>query len=387
MANHDITLLREFARESSEEAFAEVVSRHINLVFSVALRQVRDRHLAEDVTQAVFVILAQKAGSLGTGTVVSSWLCRTTRNVAANVLTTQRRRHDREQQAYMQSQLDQTSAGTWTQIEPFLEPALSQLREKDHSAIVLRFLEGRSFRDVGHSLGTTEATAKKRVMRALEKLRRVFVKYGFTLSAAAIAATISANSVQAAPAGLAASVTAAAIKGTAAGAPALTLIKTALKLMASTKLKTAAIAGGLALILATGTVAYRSLHTKPVATAAPAPRNEYGGYGTPESSLQSMIDAARAGDFAGFAAGMTPAQMIWWSNRFHVANSDDAQRQLKTWGEGMAGFTVAKREQVSDDEIHIGIRPSSPPPGKENMFEYVSFRKSGSSWQFAGEAH
>jgi DNA-directed RNA polymerase specialized sigma24 family protein len=105
----DMTLLREFAGRNSEEAFAALVSRHVNLVYSVALRQIRDPHLAEEITQAVFIILARKAKSLGSKTILSGWLCRTARNVSANALTMQRRRQLREQEAYMQSILNRGS--------------------------------------------------------------------------------------------------------------------------------------------------------------------------------------------------------------------------------------------------------------------------------------
>src|SRR6266849_1776862 len=106
--NDDLNLLREFARNNSEEAFAALISRYVNLVYSVALRQVGDAHLAEEITQAVFIILARKADSLGDQTILPGWLCRTARYASANALTIQRRRQHREQEAYMQSQLEQT---------------------------------------------------------------------------------------------------------------------------------------------------------------------------------------------------------------------------------------------------------------------------------------
>jgi len=261
--NDDLTLLREYARRNSEEAFAALVSRHVNLVYSVALRQVRNPHLAEEITQAVFIILARKAGSLGPKTILSGWLCRTARYASANALTIQRRRQHREQEAFMQSQVDQlqddlsrrseAEAETWIQIAPLLDGALEQLGQKDHDAVVLRFFEGRNFKEVGAALGASEDAAKMRVSRALEKLRKFFTKRGVSSTTAIIAGAISANSVQATPVALAKSVTAVAIaKGAAASGSTLTLIKGALKIMAWTKAKTTVVAGAV-LILAAGT--------------------------------------------------------------------------------------------------------------------------------------
>ena len=254
MMTDDMALVREYARGNSEEAFATLVSRHVNLVYSVALRLVRDPHLAEEITQAVFIILARKAGSLGPKTILSGWLCRTARYASADALKNQRRRERREQEAYMQSILNDTeSSNAWMQIAPLLDTAMAQLGDRDHNAVVLRFFEGRNFKDVSAALGTSEDGAKMRVNRALEKLRKFFTKRGVTLSAALIAGAVSANSVQAAPAGLIISSVSAA-KGSAAAASTLTLVKGALKLMAWTKAKTAIIATA-GVILATGTTA------------------------------------------------------------------------------------------------------------------------------------
>src|SRR5208282_1149567 len=241
--NDDLTLLREYARRNSEEAFAALVSRHVNLVYSVALRQVRDPHLAEEITQVVFIILARKAGSLGPQTILPGWLCRTARYAGANALTIQRRRQRREQEAHMQSILDEAAnepAEAWNQIAPLLDGAMGKLGQKDHDAVMLRFFEGRNFKEVGAALGASEDAAKMRVNRALEKLRNFFTKRGVSSTTATIAGAISANSVQAAPVALAKTVTAMALaKGAVASASTLTLIKGALKLMAWTKIKIA----------------------------------------------------------------------------------------------------------------------------------------------------
>ena len=224
----DMELVREYARHGSEEAFVTLVSRHVNLVYSVALRQVHDTHLAEEVTQAAFIILARKAGSLNSKTILSAWLCRTAQYAAADALKSQRRRHRREQDMHIESVLNQTEPESqpWTDIAPLLHIAMAQLGEKDHSAIVLRFFEGKDLKQVGAALGVSENTAKTRVSRATDKLRRFFSRRGITFSAAVIAGAISANSVQAAPIGLATSVTVAAVKGTVVTASTLTLMKT-----------------------------------------------------------------------------------------------------------------------------------------------------------------
>lgn len=265
MTTDDMALLQEYAQRNSEEAFALLVSRHVNLVYSVALRQVHDLHLAEEITQAVFIILARKAKSLNARTILAGWLCRTARYVSANALTIQRRRQNREQEAHMQSVSNESESESeaWMQIAPLLDTALAQLAEADHNAVVLRFFEGRNFNEVGMALGASEDAAKKRVNRAVGKLRKFFTKRGITLSAAVIAGAVSANSVQAAPVTLAKSTTAFAIaKGAAASSSTLILVKGTMKMMTWMKLKSAIVIG-VVVLMAGGLVTVALSDEKP----------------------------------------------------------------------------------------------------------------------------
>jgi uncharacterized protein (TIGR03435 family) len=250
----DMELLRDYDRQGSEEAFAELVRRHINLVYSVAFRHVGIAAQAEEITQAVFIILARKAAGLRPGTILEGWLYETTRLTALSFLRGERRRQFREQEAYVQSTLQEsTDESVWNQLAPLLDEAMSRLGKKDRDAVVLRFFKERGVREVAAAMRITEAAAQRRVLRAVEKLRLFFTKRGIVLPAAVLTAVISANSVQAAPVALAKSVIAVAIaKGVAASGSTLTLIKGALKIMAWIKTKTAIVAG-VAVLLVAGT--------------------------------------------------------------------------------------------------------------------------------------
>ena len=249
----DIALLRQYAERNAESAFATLVEKYVNLVYSTALRSVGNPHAAEEITQAVFIILARKARSLSQGTILSGWLYQTARLTAANFLRAEIRRQHREQEAYMQSLLNELEPEVWPQIAPLLDAAMERLGEKDRNAVVLRYFENKNLREVGTALGASEDAAKMRVNRALEKLRKFFTKRGVALSGTAIAGAVSANSVQAAPVALAKSVTAVAIaKSATASGSTLTLIKGALKIMAWTKAKTAVVVGA-GILFAAGT--------------------------------------------------------------------------------------------------------------------------------------
>ena len=247
----DMDLVREFARDHCEAAFTELVRRHLNLVYSIARRCTDSDGDAQDVAQAVFVILARKAANLRARTVLTGWLYETTRHTAACLQRTNARRCAREQEAYMQSTLADSApdpAADWQRLAPHLEAAMSQLGERDRTLLALRFYEHKSGPEAAALLGIREAAAHKRTARALEKLRKFFTRRGVALSAAAIAGAVSANSVQAAPVGLAATISVAAAKGAAVPATVSTLVKGTLKLMTYAKLKlTVSIAAGIVL--------------------------------------------------------------------------------------------------------------------------------------------
>jgi RNA polymerase sigma factor (sigma-70 family) len=239
---NDMELVREYVRLNSETAFAELVRRHINLVYSSALRHVGVAASAEEITQAVFIILARKAASLRPETILEGWLYETARLTALSFRRGERRRQWREQEAYMQSTVDENSApdAVWHQLAPLLDEAMARLGQKDRDAVILRFFKGQSVREVAAALQVSEPAAQRRLQRALEKLRARLVKRGVTLTATVIAGAVAANSVQAAPVALVQTISAVAVaKGAAAGTATLTLVKGALKLMTWTKMQMA----------------------------------------------------------------------------------------------------------------------------------------------------
>jgi len=385
MMSDDLDLVRQYARCQSEEAFAALVSRHVNWVYSVALRQVRDTHLAEEVTQTVFIILARKAGSLGSKTVVSGWLYRTARYAAAKALTLQRRRQDREHEAYMLSQLNETEADAWPGIGRLLDTAMGHLGQPDHNALVLRFFEKRSFRDIGSALGTTEAGAKMRVTRALEKLRVFFTKRGLTLSAAAIGGALAAHSVQAAPAGLAASVTVAAVKGAAAATSTSTLLQTTLKLMAWTKLKTAMVVSLITLVAA-GTATVTLQHAKARTSTAPTGSGSgFVGYATPEAAVQSVIWAASQGKVD--RSGLTTEQLRRMEGMMAGKSDDEIKQGLMAWANGMSGYKITQKEVISPDETHLHIHATPSAEALHSGKAVLKIVKVGNEWKFAGDVN
>jgi RNA polymerase sigma factor (sigma-70 family) len=385
----DNALLRQYVESSSDEAFAALVTRHINLVYSVALRHVGNSHNAEEITQAVFIILAKKAARLREVKALSSWLFQVTRLTANNFVRSESRRHCREQEAHMQSILNKAETELWPRIAPLLDTAVAGLREKDRQAIVLRFYEGRNLRQIGLVLGASEDAAEKRVSRALEKLRNFFTKRGVTSTTAIIAGAISTNSIQAAPVVLAKSVTAIAVtKGAAASGSTLTLIKGALKIMAWTKIKTAVVAGVIILAVA-GTTTMFVQHERqqlpkpqPVAsgeTEFPKASWHFAGYANPESAFQSCMWAVANGDAKTLLAGLAPAmhEKLMGKPAIEIIPAKDKADFAK-----MSGYKILDKQVLSENEVMFEMYAEGL-----DQTQTFSVQRIGNEWRFAGKAN
>jgi len=408
----DMDLVREYAARQSEPAFETLVSRYINLVYATALRQVHDPHLAEEITQAVFIILARKAGSLNARTILPGWLHRTAVYAAADVLKTQRRRARREQEILMQSETETVVPDpAWELISPLLDQALVQLGEKDRQAVLLHFFQKKTFSEVGRFLGMSEETARKRTNRALEKLRKIFSKRGVHSTTAILAGAISANSAAiAAPALLAKSVTAVAMaKGATATGSTLILVKGALKIMAWNKTQTAIVAGViLFLVGGAATVTIEKQHAarlekiwrinKDVKTAVidklpPMVRMLPTKFGPPWVNYNTGSNGDK------FAGARAPVEMIvmcaynvsWPQMRFDCAyptnrydfiatlphgNAEALQRELKA----KLGL-VGHREMTNMDVLLLRVVTPNAPGLKQAIFD------KDDSWWSAGAYH
>lgn len=230
----DSELLAVFARTNSEDAFTKLVKRHVNLVYSAALRQLNgDEHLAQDVAQSVFTDLARKADVLKRRESLIGWLYTSAHFAAAKIVRTEIRRRDREEIFMRDPNLEAAPELDWEKLHPVLDDAMHELKEADRDAILLRYFENRPFAEMGAQLGLSENAARMRVERAVEKLRMILAQRGLT-AGATLATVISANAVQLAPASLVATLTAASLLTTGTGTITL------LKIMTLTKLKIAA---------------------------------------------------------------------------------------------------------------------------------------------------
>ena len=382
---NDMALMREYATRNSEPAFETLVRRHVSLVYSAALRQVGNPAQAEEITQAVFLILARKAARLRPDTVLAGWLHETARFASASFLRGEQRRRHREQEAYMQSKLQESAADpAWEQLAPLLDEAIGKLGKADRNAVVLRFFQNKSAREIAAALNVHESAAQKRLNRAVEKLRAYFLKRGVAVSAGALIGSLSVNSVHGAPVHLAASVMAVSAKGTAVSSSTLTLIKGALKIMAWTKAKTAIVVG-VGVLLAAGTTTVVIQHQRHLATRNDVPRAAwvFSGYGDSKSSVMSFLWAIRQADGEQILAACSPGLQQTFQKHFEK----QMQASGKSLGEFLSqdtpprfkstmGVRILEQKPASEDRITLRVLALG-----EQKEHQITVRKIGGEWK------
>jgi RNA polymerase sigma factor (sigma-70 family) len=393
MSETDLELLARYVRHNAEDAFAEIVRRHLGLVYTAAQRQVRSPQLAEEVAQSVFLKLARHAGELAADTIVSAWLYQVTRREAIDVVRREARRQLREQVASEMNAMNATT-DDWTQIEPVLDEAMQALEETDRAAVLLRYFENKSLHDVGQTLGTSDDAAQKRVSRAVERLRDFFTKRGVTVGASGLVLLISAHAIQAAPVGLAATISNNVVLGGTIVAAAATTTGAKVIVMTTlqkTLIATAVIAVGL------GTAMFvhhhhhwfarqrpaAGLSNKAAPTEFPQQSWKFAGYADPESGYQSLMWAMSQGNLDITLGSLTPDERAKWERNMKKPRTEVAA-QMASRTKQTELFRILDKQSVSDTETHLCIQsigPTNEDPVKE---QWARMLKIGSDWKFEG---
>jgi RNA polymerase sigma factor (sigma-70 family) len=378
MSDTDLELLARYTRHHAEDAFAELVRRHLGLVYSAALRQVRSPQLTEEVTQSVFTDLARSAAKLKPDTILTAWLYQVTRRTAIDVVRREASRQLREQIATEMNAMNATAAD-WTHIEPLLDEAMHALDDTDRVAVLLRYFENKSLREVGATLGTSENAAQKRLARAIERLREFFAKRGVTVGASGLVVVISTNAVHAAPIGLDVTIsTAAAFAGTTIAA---TASAAAIKTIAMTTFQKVLIT---ATIIAVGVatplviqhqarlreenarrLSAQNRKAAPIPTIAASendfPRESWAfrGYATPESALVSLVWAAVNSDVEGFLNSLSPEQQsrvrLRWQRQGLEADEAQIRRSISNQFGPIKTIRVLNKEILSENEVILRL--------------------------------
>lgn len=319
----DHELLRRYVADGSETAFATLVERHLNLVYSVARRHLLSASLAEEVSQAVFIELARHAKSFNPRTPLVAWLHLVGRRKAIDIVRRESRRQLREQQAFEIAAMN-SSPSEWSAVEPLLDEAVESLNEPERAAILLRYFENKSLREVGAALGTSEDTAQKRVSRAVDRLRGFFLRRGIAVSAAGLATDLSAHALHLAPTGLGATVASHAIATTVVGSAAVTAKFTELFVMTTFQ----KFAAWTALALAAGAALYEGAVIRAQDSALDLARQR-------QASLQSEMRALRRDAVAAEDRLANIERQIdeRLARRSPTSSADDAAlaRQIEEW--------------------------------------------------------
>ena len=304
----DATLLRSYAVEGSQDAFAELVRRHLGLVYHAALRQTNgDDHRAEEVAQLVFTDLARKAAALSRRPLLVSWLHTSTRYAANNLRRAELRRRTREQEAYSMNYTDLAPdpAADWQRLRPLIDDALQSLGERDRAAVLLRFFENRSYSELGAALSLNEDAARLRVNRALEKLRSTLARRGLVSTASALGLALAQPALAGVPACLATHVTVTSLAAASATSAAFVGAATGLGGLAGTA-KIAVGLVGAATVFSVGVLLYQRPAASP-RTAASSSASSPADLAASHPPALPVPDKASAALEAWLASALTPA--------------------------------------------------------------------------------
>lgn len=328
----DAELLRRYAAENSEAAFAALVRQHLGLVYHTALRHLDgDAHAAQDVAQAVFTDLARKAPTLAGRPLLAGWLHTSARYAALQHRRAARRRQIREQESHLmqESSRPDATAVEWSALRDVIDEALHALNARDREAVLLRFFEGRDFADVAARLNLSPGGARTCVERALGRMRARLARRGVASTVAALSSALAAHGAAEAPATLAASIARTALSeaaagGVAAGGGFLALMKTS----------SLVLAGSLAANAVLGVLWFAGAPPSPAALApAPAlaakPASPGGSRGAAEPSLTDPVAIGRWLLAAGYSDRVVTAAV--GSAVAHELREPSAVRRIRRW--------------------------------------------------------
>jgi RNA polymerase sigma factor (sigma-70 family) len=398
MAMDDSQLLAAYARDRSAAALQQLVERHIDFVYAAALRQTGNSHVAQDITQAVFLLFSQRAMRLKTGTLVKGWLFNATRYVVSNARRSEARRklHEREAAA-MRSEI--VREDRWSDVSTHLDDALAGLSEKDRRVLLLRFFEDLPLAALGETMGISESAAQKRVAHALSRLKRFLIGRRAPLAGTSLDEILRSGVAIAAPAGLAKATVDLAING-ASGAgqsgAAISLAKGAAKMMSCARAKLVAIQCAIA-AASIGTVVVlagpqlRSISAERPAVVAMADTTvaknaAEEAYSGCCQTLKAIVDdydrndAAAAEAFFYVSPGTDPKQIANMDSYLDVEVSAYHLANVSVSRFGMHGTTLNIGQLSTTPVLIMDVLPRLSPDrarGSRNTFELTPAAPSG----------